>query len=101
MAVNLYPFEEAVREGAALDTCIESIDVGGPAMIRAAAKNHEGVTVVVQPSDYQAVMDEMEALGGATSLALRRRLAADGLRAHGRLRRRHRPPSRNRDRSGQ
>ena len=76
VAVNLYPFEEAVREGAALDTCIETIDVGGPAMIRAAAKNHEDVTVVVQPSDYQAVMDEIEALGGATSLALRRRLAA-------------------------
>ena len=76
VAVNLYPFEEAVREGARLDTCIETIDVGGPAMIRAAAKNHEDVTVVVQPSDYQAVMDEIEALGGATSLALRRRLAA-------------------------
>ena len=76
VAVNLYPFEEAVREGAALDTCIETIDIGGPAMIRAAAKNHEDVTVVVQPCDYQAVIDDMEALGGATSLALRRRLAA-------------------------
>ena len=76
VAVNLYPFEEAVREGAALDTCIETIDIGGPAMIRAAAKNHEDVTVVVQPADYQAVIDDMEALGGATSLALRRRLAA-------------------------
>ena len=76
VAVNLYPFEEAVREGAARDTCIETIDIGGPAMIRAAAKNHEHVTVVVQPADYQAVIDDMEALGGATSLALRRRLAA-------------------------
>ena len=76
VAVNLYPFEEAVREGAALDTCIETIDIGGPAMIRAAAKNHEDVTVVVQPADYQTVIDDMEALGGATSLALRRRLAA-------------------------
>ena len=76
VAVNLYPFEEAVRDGAALDTCIETIDIGGPAMIRAAAKNHGDVTVVVQPADYQAVIDEMEALGGATSLALRRRLAA-------------------------
>ncbi len=76
VAVNLYPFEEAVREGTALDTCIETIDIGGPAMIRAAAKNHDDVTVVVQPSDYQAVLDDMEALGGATSLALRRRLAA-------------------------
>ena len=76
VVVNLYPFEEAVREGARRDTCIETIDIGGPAMIRAAAKNHEDVTVVVQPFDYQTVMDEIEALGGATSLALRRRLAA-------------------------
>ena len=76
VVVNLYPFEEAVRDGAALDTCIETIDIGGPAMIRAAAKNHEDVTVVVQPSDYRAVLDDMEATSGATSLALRRRLAA-------------------------
>ena len=76
VAVNLYPFEKAVKDGAALDTCIETIDIGGPAMIRAAAKNHDDVTVVVQPSDYQAVMEEMAALDGATSLALRRRLAA-------------------------
>ncbi len=76
VVVNLYPFEEAVRDGAALDACIETIDIGGPAMIRAAAKNHEDVTVLVQPSDYAAVMKEMEALGGATSLELRRRLAA-------------------------
>ncbi|MDD9992637.1 MAG: bifunctional phosphoribosylaminoimidazolecarboxamide formyltransferase/IMP cyclohydrolase [Rhodospirillales bacterium] len=76
VVVNLYPFEEAVREGAALDQCVETIDIGGPAMIRAAAKNHEDVTVVVQPSDYAAVMEEMEAMGGATGLGLRRRLAA-------------------------
>ena len=76
VVVNLYPFEEAVRDGAALDQCIETIDIGGPAMIRAAAKNHEDVTVVVQPSDYAAVMEEMETMSGATSLGLRRRLAA-------------------------
>ena len=76
VVVNLYPFEEAVRNGATIDTCIETIDIGGPAMIRAAAKNHENVTVVVQPADYAAVMGEMEELGSATSLALRRRLAA-------------------------
>ena len=76
VVVNLYPFEEAVRDGAGLDTCIETIDIGGPAMIRAAAKNHEDVTVVVQPSDYAAVMEEIEELGRTTSLALRRRLAA-------------------------
>ena len=76
VAVNLYPFEEAVRDAAALDTCVETIDIGGPAMIRAAAKNHGHVTVVVQPTDYAAVTEEMAALGGATGLALRRRLAA-------------------------
>ena len=76
VVVNLYPFEEAVRDGAELDTCVETIDIGGPAMIRAAAKNHDDVTVVVQPSDYQAVIDDIEALDGAISLALRRRLAA-------------------------
>ena len=76
VVVNLYPFEEAVQGGAALDACIETIDIGGPAMIRAAAKNHEDVTVVVQPSDYAAVVEDLESLGGATSLGLRRRLAA-------------------------
>jgi len=76
IVVNLYPFEQAVRDGASFDTCVETIDIGGPAMIRAAAKNHEDVTVVVQPADYVTVMEEMENLGGATSLALRRRLAA-------------------------
>ena len=76
VVVNLYPFEEAVRGGAALDACIETIDIGGPAMIRAAAKNHEDVAVVVQPSDYATVTDEMETFGGATTLTLRRRLAA-------------------------
>ena len=76
VVVNLYPFEEAVRDGDALDACVETIDIGGPAMIRAAAKNHEDVTVVVQPSDYAGVVEDLESLGGATSLGLRRRLAA-------------------------
>ena len=52
MAANLYPFEQTVAGGADFDTCIENIDIGGPAMIRAAAKNHDGVTVVVDPADY-------------------------------------------------
>ncbi len=76
VAVNLYPFEEAVRSGADFATCVENVDIGGPALIRAAAKNHAEVTVVVQPSDYAAVLDEMAALDGATSGELRRRLAA-------------------------
>src|SRR5690606_24488974 len=76
LVVNLYPFEETVAKGAPLDECIENIDIGGPAMIRAAAKNHAAVTVVVDPDDYARVCDEMAANGGATTLGLRRTLAA-------------------------
>ena len=76
LVVNLYPFGETVAGGAAFDTCLENIDIGGPALIRAGAKNHGDVTVVVDPADYQAVIDDMTANGGATGTALRRRLAA-------------------------
>ena len=76
LAVNLYPFEETVAKGAGFDEVIENIDVGGPAMIRAAAKNHDSVTVVVAPQDYGRVLDEMTAHDGATTLATRRALAA-------------------------
>ncbi|MBN9265771.1 MAG: bifunctional phosphoribosylaminoimidazolecarboxamide formyltransferase/IMP cyclohydrolase [Hyphomicrobium sp.] len=76
LVVNLYPFEETVAKGASLEDCIENIDIGGPAMIRAAAKNHAGVAVVVDPDDYARVLAEMDANGGATTLALRRTLAA-------------------------
>ena len=76
LVVNLYPFEETMASGADYDTCIENIDIGGPAMIRAAAKNHAGVTVVVDPDDYAKVLDEMSAYGGATSLPFRTHLAA-------------------------
>ncbi len=76
LVVNLYPFEATVAKGAGFDDCIENIDIGGPAMIRAAAKNHADVAVVVDAEDYRAVLDELSAHGGATSLALRRRLAA-------------------------
>jgi phosphoribosylaminoimidazolecarboxamide formyltransferase/IMP cyclohydrolase len=76
LAANLYPFEQTVAGGADFETCIENIDIGGPAMIRAAAKNHDGVTVVVDPDDYAAVLAEMDANGGATTLALRKTLAA-------------------------
>ena len=76
LVVNLYPFEATVEKGADYDDCIENIDIGGPAMIRAAAKNHDDVAVVVEGSDYQAVLDELAANDGATTRALRRRLAA-------------------------
>jgi phosphoribosylaminoimidazolecarboxamide formyltransferase / IMP cyclohydrolase len=76
LVVNLYPFEATVEKGASYEDCIENIDIGGPAMIRAAAKNHEDVAVVVESSDYQAVLNELAANHGATTLSLRKRLAA-------------------------
>jgi phosphoribosylaminoimidazolecarboxamide formyltransferase/IMP cyclohydrolase len=76
LVVSLYPFEQTVARGAVFADCIENIDIGGPAMIRAAAKNHDDVAVVVEPADYAAVLGELKAHGGATTLSLRRRLAA-------------------------
>jgi len=76
LVVNLYPFEETVEKGADFATCIENIDIGGPAMIRSAAKNHKFVTVVVEADDYAAVKASMTENNGATSPELRRRLAA-------------------------
>jgi phosphoribosylaminoimidazolecarboxamide formyltransferase/IMP cyclohydrolase len=76
LVVNLYPFETTTARGADFADCIENIDIGGPAMIRAAAKNHDDVAVVVEASDYAAVLAELARHGGATTLALRRRLAA-------------------------
>src|SRR5438105_15955727 len=64
---NLYPFAATVASGADRDACIENIDIGGPALIRAAAKNHEFVTVVTGPADYDAVLGDMALQGGATS----------------------------------
>ncbi|MFP3943223.1 MAG: bifunctional phosphoribosylaminoimidazolecarboxamide formyltransferase/IMP cyclohydrolase [Alphaproteobacteria bacterium] len=75
LAVNLYPFEQVSGAGADFETCIENIDIGGPAMIRAAAKNHADVTVIVEPKDYETVLNEMRVHRGATTEALRRRLA--------------------------
>jgi phosphoribosylaminoimidazolecarboxamide formyltransferase/IMP cyclohydrolase len=73
---NLYPFEQTLASGAGYTDCVENIDIGGPAMIRAAAKNHASVTVVVDVEDYQAVLDALAANDGATPLTLRRHLAA-------------------------
>ena len=75
IVVNLYPFEATVAAGADYETCVENIDIGGPAMIRSAAKNHESVTIVTDADDYAAVMEDMKANSGATGLDLRRRLA--------------------------
>jgi phosphoribosylaminoimidazolecarboxamide formyltransferase / IMP cyclohydrolase len=76
LVVNLYPFEATVAKGAGADDCIENIDVGGPAMIRGAAKNHDSVTVVVEPEDYARVLAELVSNDGATTLTTRRELAA-------------------------
>ncbi|MFK7940106.1 MAG: bifunctional phosphoribosylaminoimidazolecarboxamide formyltransferase/IMP cyclohydrolase [Roseovarius sp.] len=75
LVVNLYPFEETVAKGADYDTCIENIDIGGPAMIRAAAKNHGFVSVVVDVEDYDPLLAELDANAGQTTLAFRQRLA--------------------------
>ncbi|MGD9509652.1 MAG: bifunctional phosphoribosylaminoimidazolecarboxamide formyltransferase/IMP cyclohydrolase [Geminicoccaceae bacterium] len=75
VAVNLYPFEATLASGGDFASCIEQIDVGGPAMIRAAAKNHDGVVVVVDPGDYGAVAEAVAASGGS-EVGLRRMLAA-------------------------
>ena len=76
VVVNLYPFEETVaKPNVALHEAIENIDIGGPSMLRSAAKNHESVTVIVDPADYVPVAEQIKA-GGETTLALRRKLAA-------------------------
>jgi phosphoribosylaminoimidazolecarboxamide formyltransferase/IMP cyclohydrolase len=74
--INLYPFEATVERGASRGDAVENIDVGGPAMIRAAAKNHDFVTVVVDPLDYAAVEAELASSGNRTSEATRQKLAA-------------------------
>ncbi|WP_436405733.1 bifunctional phosphoribosylaminoimidazolecarboxamide formyltransferase/IMP cyclohydrolase [Albidovulum sp.] len=75
LVVNLYPFEATVAKGADYDTCVENIDIGGPAMIRAAAKNHAHVAVVVDPQDYAKVLGDMDQHGGRTCPKFRRKLA--------------------------
>jgi phosphoribosylaminoimidazolecarboxamide formyltransferase / IMP cyclohydrolase len=76
LVVNLYPFEATAGGGRDFAACIENIDIGGPAMIRAAAKNHDYVAVLVEADDYAALIDELTRHKGSTTLALRRRLAA-------------------------
>lgn len=76
LVVNLYPFEATVAKGAGYEDCVENIDIGGPAMIRAAAKNHADVAVIVEAEDYAPLIAELGKNGGATTLALRKKLAA-------------------------
>lgn len=78
VCVNLYPFEQTIaKPNATRDEAIENIDIGGPSMIRSAAKNHAHVAVVTGPAQYSRVMDEMRANAGATTLGLRESLAAE------------------------
>ncbi len=77
VVVNLYPFEATVAGGADWATCIENIDIGGPSLIRGAAKNHDFVTVVTNPADYDRILGDMQENGGATRLVTRRRLAGE------------------------
>ncbi|MEM7489398.1 MAG: bifunctional phosphoribosylaminoimidazolecarboxamide formyltransferase/IMP cyclohydrolase [Pseudomonadota bacterium] len=76
LVVNLYPFEATVAAGAGPSEVIENIDIGGPAMIRAGAKNHRYTTVIVDPEDYAALLSELDANDGTTTLAFRQRQAA-------------------------
>ena len=77
LAVNLYPFAATVaRLDCSYDEAVDNIDIGGPAMVRAAAKNHASVTVIVDPGDYRALLDELAANQGATNVAMRQKLAA-------------------------
>jgi phosphoribosylaminoimidazolecarboxamide formyltransferase / IMP cyclohydrolase len=75
LVVNLYPFAATVAKGAGFGECIENIDIGGPALIRGAAKNHEDVAVITDPADYAELIAELVRHAGATTLTLRRRLA--------------------------
>ena len=76
VVVNLYPFEATVAKGAERDEVIENIDIGGPSMVRSAAKNHAFVTIVTDPADYATLLGELEATGGATTYTFRKAMAA-------------------------
>ncbi len=81
VVINLYPFEETIaRDGVTLEEAIEQIDIGGPAMIRSAAKNHESVTVVVSPDEYSSVLNELRLHNGSISSETRRTLALQAFR---------------------
>ena len=81
VVVNLYPFAQTVASGADRDAIIENIDIGGPSMVRSAAKNHLYVTIITDPADYAALIEDMAAHDGATTPETRRRLAAKAFAA--------------------
>ena len=81
VVVNLYPFEETVMRGADRATIIENIDIGGPSMVRSAAKNHRFVTIVTDPGDYDGLYEELAANDGATTLDFRKKMAAKAFAA--------------------
>lgn len=81
VVVNLYPFAATVAKGAERDEVIENIDIGGPSMVRSAAKNHAYVAIATDPADYATIIEELDTNAGATTLALRRRLAAKAFAA--------------------
>jgi phosphoribosylaminoimidazolecarboxamide formyltransferase/IMP cyclohydrolase len=81
VVVNLYPFAQTVARGADRDEVIENIDIGGPSMVRSAAKNHGWVAIVTDPSDYDELIAELDASGGMTSLEFRKRLASKAFSA--------------------
>ncbi|MGB5077638.1 MAG: bifunctional phosphoribosylaminoimidazolecarboxamide formyltransferase/IMP cyclohydrolase [Sphingorhabdus sp.] len=81
VVVNLYPFAATVAKGAGRDEIIENIDIGGPSMVRSAAKNHDAVVIITDPSDYDGLIAELEENSGATSLGFRRAMAAKAFSA--------------------
>ena len=81
LVVNLYPFEATVARGAERDEVVENIDIGGPSMVRSAAKNHAYVTIVTDPGDYAALLAELDVTDGATTLAFRKAMAAKAFAA--------------------
>jgi len=81
VVVNLYPFEATVAKGAERNTVIENIDIGGPSMLRSAAKNHAYVAILTDPADYGVLLAELDAHGGGTTLETRKRLAAKAFAA--------------------
>ncbi len=81
VVVNLYPFAATVAKGAERDEVIENIDIGGPSMVRSAAKNHAYVAIATDPADYAAIIEELDVNAGATTIATRRRLAAKAFAA--------------------
>jgi len=74
--VNLYPFRETVASGADFDECIENIDIGGPAMVRSAAKNHKSVTIITDSSQYKELLSQIDQNDGSTTIEFRKKLAA-------------------------